>query len=175
MTVERAGLKPGDGVLDVGCGTGELTLVAKAGVGPAGRAVGIDASPEMIEVARQKAARAGVAVDFRVDLVEKMPFADSSFDVVLSSLMMHHLPGDLKRQALVETRRVLKPGGRLFIVDIRRPVSRTSRVLMTLLLHGSMRAGVQDLPPLMRDAGFTDVAEGTIAFRVLGFVRGRAA
>jgi demethylmenaquinone methyltransferase/2-methoxy-6-polyprenyl-1,4-benzoquinol methylase/phosphoethanolamine N-methyltransferase len=92
-------------VLDVGCGTGALTLLAKKHTGSAGQVCGLDASPEMIEVARHKATRAHADVDFRVGVVEQLPYPDGSFDVVLSSLMMHHLPADLKPKALAEIRR----------------------------------------------------------------------
>src|SRR5258708_2533444 len=90
-TAERAGVQPGHPVLDVGCGTGALTLAA--------------------------AERAWATVTFRIGLIERLEFPDQSFDVVLSSLMMHHLTDDLRRRGLLEVRRVLKPGGRVFIVD----------------------------------------------------------
>jgi len=73
-TLEQAQLAPGDRVLDVGCGTGSLALAAKAQVGPEGEVQGIDAAPEMIDVARGKAASAGMDVAFRVGLVEDIPF-----------------------------------------------------------------------------------------------------
>jgi ubiquinone/menaquinone biosynthesis C-methylase UbiE len=82
------------------------------------RVAGIDASPEMIEQARKKAAKENGEIDFRVAPIEKLPYGDGEFDVVLSSLMLHHLPDDLKEQGLAEVRRVLKPGGRLIAVDI---------------------------------------------------------
>jgi ubiquinone/menaquinone biosynthesis C-methylase UbiE len=117
-TLEVAALKAGESVLDVGCGTGQLTRKAATEVGAGSRVAGIDASPEMIETARKKAARTAPEIDFRVAPVEKLPFGDAEFDVVLSSLMLHHLPDDLKAQGLTEVRRVLKPDGRLIAVDI---------------------------------------------------------
>jgi demethylmenaquinone methyltransferase/2-methoxy-6-polyprenyl-1,4-benzoquinol methylase/phosphoethanolamine N-methyltransferase len=174
-TIELAHIQSGDRVLDVGCGTGDLTLAAKAWAGSTSQVCGIDAGSEMIEVARQKAARASVDVDFRVDLVERISFPDESFDVVLSSMMMHHLPGDLKRQALAEIRRVLKSGGHLLIIDAKRPTSRIGQVLTALPLHKSMGIGVQDLPAIMKEAGFVDTEAGDTSFRPLGFVRGRKA
>src|SRR4051812_11706301 len=78
-TAELAQLAPGEAVLDVGCGTGDLTILARRQVGAGGQVVGIDASPEMIEEARRKAARARLAIDYRVDVVEALPFADATF------------------------------------------------------------------------------------------------
>ena len=78
---------------------------------------GIDAAPEMIARSGKKARKAGVEVDFRNALVESLPFRDGQFDVVLSTLMLHHLPGRLRGQCAAEVRRVLKPGGRLLAID----------------------------------------------------------
>jgi demethylmenaquinone methyltransferase/2-methoxy-6-polyprenyl-1,4-benzoquinol methylase/phosphoethanolamine N-methyltransferase len=175
MTLDLAGLGPGQQVLDVGCGTGSLTIAAKGRVGPAGAVHGIDAAPEMIEVARRKAARAGVEVDFRAGVVEDLPFPDASFNVVLSSLMVHHLPGDeLKRRGFAEMRRVLKPSGRLLVVDFEAPASRLLRVLaMALLGHSMMQTSVQSYLPLLGEAGFTQPETGATRYRALAFVRAR--
>jgi SAM-dependent methyltransferase len=96
--VALAELGDGQAVLDVGCGTGTLALAAAALVGAAGRVAGIDPGLRQIARARSKARRAGVAVDFRMGVIEALPFSEGSFDVVTSTLMMHHLPEDLKRQ-----------------------------------------------------------------------------
>jgi ubiquinone/menaquinone biosynthesis C-methylase UbiE len=152
-TVEFAQIAPGEHILDVGCGTGDLTLRAAERAGSTGQVCGIDPGPEMIETARRKAARAQVNVDFRVGVIEQLPYPDASFDVVLSSLMMHHLPADLKPIGLAEIRRVLKPTGRLIIVD------------MKSLLEQ------QGIVPLVKAAGFTRAEMRGLWFNQLGLVR----
>jgi len=137
---DLAAIQPGESVLEVGCGTGQLTQRARARAGSSGLVCGIDPSAEMIRVAREKAQRANLTVDYRVAAVEALPFANGTFDVVLSSLMMHHLPEDLKALGLAEVRRVLKPGGRLLIVDMQRPSGLLSRLALPIVLHGGMAA-----------------------------------
>ncbi len=112
-----ARLSAGENVLDIGCGTGTVAIMAKRQVGQKGQGCGIDASPEMLARASKKARKIGLEVDFRNALVESTPFRDEQFDVVLSTLMLHHLPGILRRQCATEVRRVLKPGGRLLAID----------------------------------------------------------
>ena len=121
MIVEMAKIKPGDKVLDVGCGSGNLTLTAKKYAGTSGTVYGIDAAPQMIEVAREKARRSGLQAIFEVGLIEKLPFPDATFDVVINRLVIHHLPDDLKRRGFAEIFRVLKPGGRIFLADFKPP------------------------------------------------------
>ena len=170
-TVALAGIEPGAHVLEVGCGTGDVALAARVEVGETGSVVGIDPSPEMIGVARSKATRAGRDVTFQLGEIEALAFPDATFDVVLSSLMMHHLPDDLKREGFVEIARVLKPGGRLLIIDMKRPTGRAGQILTHLVMHGHMESGIQNLPPMLRAAGFTDIDTGDTDFRLLGFVR----
>ena len=152
-TVEFAQIAPGERILDVGCGTGDLTLRAAERAGSTGQVCGIDPGPEMIETARRKAARAQAAVDFRVGVIEQLPYPDASFDVVLSSLMMHHLPADLKPIGLAEIRRVLKPTGRLIIVDMKGLLEQ------------------QGIMPLVKAAGFTRTEMRGLWFNQLGLIR----
>jgi ubiquinone/menaquinone biosynthesis C-methylase UbiE len=170
---DLAAIRPGESVLEVGCGTGELTRRARARAGAAAVVCGIDPAAEMIAVARGKSERARLGIDYRVAAIEALPFADASFDVVLSSLMMHHLPEDLKPLGLAEVRRVLKPGGRLLIVDLKRPSGRLAWLSFPLIMHQGMAHGVQDLPAAVTAAGFADVQTGDTRFRPLGFVSAR--
>lgn len=120
-TLEYAGLKPGESVLDAGCGTGVLTMLVADAVGGGGRVVGIDPAAKMIEVAKRNAREGGSRAEFRLATIEELPFEDESFDCALSSLMLHHLPPDLKIKGLREVVRVLRPGGRIVLVDVGRP------------------------------------------------------
>ena len=173
MTIDQTLLKPGESVLDVGCGTGGVTIPAKLRVGLSGKASGIDPSPEMIAVAEQKAQRKGLEIDFRIGVIEALPYPDASFDVVTSSLMMHHLPEHLKVKGLAEIYRVLKPGGRLLILDMMSPKSSTRlRILTSLALHHGLKSGVEDYLGLMEAAGFSETVLLDKRFFILGFVRG---
>lgn len=174
LTVEHALLQPGDDVLDVGCGTGGVTIPARRKVGENGSVAGIDPAPEMIAIARQKASRAGLKIDFRVGVIEALPFPDRIFDVVTSSLMMHHLPKRVQVKGLAEVERVLKPGGRLLIADMMRPnKSSIRRFFISLVLrHGhGMQDGIEDLPELMKAAGLVEIKQLEDRFMTIGFVR----
>ncbi len=160
-SADLARIQPGETVLDVGCGTGNLTIVAGQRAEASGRVYGIDPAPEMIEVARDKARKAGLEVDFQVGVVEKIDFPDDSIDVVLSSLMMHHLPGDLQQKALVEIYRVLKSGGRLLVVDFEPPANPIKRALLKPFLGNHMlHMDNSHLPSLLEKAGFTKLHHG---------------
>lgn len=168
--MEQALIKPGDSVLDVGCGTGEVTLLAKTRA-KAGSVYGIDPAPEMIAVARRKATRKRLDIDFRVGVIESLPFPDSSIDVVTSSLMMHHLPEDLKVRGLAEIYRVLKPGGRLLVADFMRPTgSLLNHLFIAFTRHQSLKSGIEDMQKLLKDAGFRQVNQSDETVLIIGFV-----
>ena len=152
-TANLARMQPGEQVLDVGCGTGTLAMEVQSRVGRAGRVAGVDPGTQQIARARRSAARRHVPIDFQIGMIEQLPFPDQSFDVVFSTLMMHHLPASLKRQGLAEIARVLKPGGRLVIADFKRKQERQGRAARFHAGGSSM----QDLAALVKDAGFSEV------------------
>ncbi len=155
--VERAGIKPGERVLDIGCGTGAQTLPAAEVAGP-GNVAGVDPSPDMLERARQKAAKKGLEIDFRSAAIEKLPFDDGQFNVVLSSFMLHHLPDDVMRAGFAEIHRVLKHGGRLLAIDFTSGRSLIGRV-MGFLGHGHKLDGLNGIKTMLTRAGFSTVEE----------------
>jgi len=172
LTVTLAQIEPGDSVLDVGCGPGSVTIPAKIHTGVNGQVAGIDPSPEMITVARRKAANKGLDIDFRVGVIEALPFPEASFDVVTSSLMFHHLPGKLQVRGLAETYRVLKPGGRILIADFM-PSKTTflGQIVLALSMHRGTKFGMENLPALLGGSQFTQVSLLKEQFLVVGFIR----
>ena len=175
MIIEMAKIKPGDKVLDVGCGTGNLTLTAKRYAGASGSVYGIDASPEMIEVARKKARRSGSEAVFEVGLIEKIAYPDATLDVVISRLVIHHLPDGLKRQGFAEILRVLKPGGLFFLADFNPPTNPVlAHIISALVGHRMMmQSNVWGIPPMLTETGFVDVASGPTRSAFLAFVSGK--
>jgi ubiquinone/menaquinone biosynthesis C-methylase UbiE len=166
--VELAQLKPGEVVLDVGCGTGSLAIAAKRRVGAAGSVHGVDASPEMVDRARRKTTKTGVEVAFQTAIVEALPFPDASFDVVLSTLVLHHLPSAVRQQGVREMRRVLKPEGRVLAVDFVTPAPERRGLLARLHRHGHL--AVQDIVELLSEVGLRIVEIGSVGISDLQFV-----
>ncbi|MFQ5962547.1 MAG: class I SAM-dependent methyltransferase [Candidatus Methylomirabilales bacterium] len=127
-------------------------------------------------MARRNALKAGVDVDFQVGLAEAIPFPNGMFDMVVSQLAIHHLPGDLKQRAFTEISRVLKPDGRCLIIDFEPPKTLPRRFLARVVLgSGMMQTDVRDYRALLEEAGFNNVETGQTRYRMLSFVRGRVA
>lgn len=167
-TLDLAELKAGESVLDIGCGTGTLAVAAKRRVGPAGRVCGVDASLEMLARARRKACKAAADVDFRNGIVEALPFPDGQFDVVLSTVMLHHLGRKARLQCAHEVQRALKPGGRILAVDFARPADRKKGLLDHFHHHGYVN--LQDLIALLTEAGLKTLKSGAVGIGDLQFV-----
>jgi ubiquinone/menaquinone biosynthesis C-methylase UbiE len=162
-----AKLKPGESVLDVGCGTGTLAIAAKRSVGPTGQVCGIDASPEMIARAGKKTMKPRVQVDFKIAMAESLPFPDAHFDAVLSTVMFHHLPGKLRRKCAGEIRRVLKPGGRVLVVDFGTSRSQKKGIVAHFHRHGHVT--LDEILSVLNDAGLKIVESGAVGISDLQF------
>jgi arsenite methyltransferase len=157
-----ASLKPGEVVVDLGSGGGLDVFLAARKVGPAGRAIGIDMTPEMIELARNNAARAtgpdGAAlanVEFHQATIDRMPLADASVDCVISNCVLNLVPD--KPAAFREIARVLKPGGRLAASDIALKRRLPPEVAGDLMAYVGCIAGailIDDYRQALLDAGF---------------------
>jgi ubiquinone/menaquinone biosynthesis C-methylase UbiE len=172
--LEQAALQPGQHVLDVGCGTGTLAIAACLRA-PGIRVSTLDADPAILSIAAGKARRAGVDISFDLGRSTTLPYADESFDSVLSSLFFHHLATDDKLTTLREMHRVLRPAGELHVADWGRAgglVSRTAFLAIQLLdgfdTTSDNIAGL--LPLLFTSTGFCQVEETRRIPTALGIV-----
>src|SRR5689334_15310780 len=152
-------------LLEIGCGTGNLLVRAKHDH-PQLEAVGCDPDPRALDRARRKSN----AIRFEQGYAERLPYADGEFDRVLSSMMLHHVNDDAKTVAAAEVFRVLRPGGRLHVVDIGGDTT-TDRGLMARLIRRNHHAAGNlgdAIPRLLRGAGFDCTELATQPHRILG-------
>ena len=164
-----AGLQPGERVLDIGCGTGTLAITAKRQVGPKGTVCGVDASAEMLARAEKKARRLGVDVSFKNGLAQRLPVPDAHFDVVVSTVMVHHLPKNSRREMAGEIRRVLKPGGRVLVIDFGREGENRKSIFDRI--HGRHgRVDLIEVVDLLSSAGLKISESGAVGMLGLHFV-----
>jgi len=151
-----ANLKPGEVVVDLGSGGGLDVFLAAKKVGPAGKAIGIDMTPEMIERARANSRASGFAnVEFYQSTIDKLPLADASADCVISNCVVNLAPD--KPAVFREIFRVLKPGGRLAISDIALKAELPEAVASSMAAYVGCIAGairIEDYKKGLLDAGF---------------------
>lgn len=168
-------VQPGFRVLDLGCGTGTLALMVKRAV-PAAFICGMDADPRAIDIARNKALREAIPIEFQIGLAQQLPYRDRRFDRVLSTLFLHHLSHEGKRAAFAEIARVLKPGGELHLADFALPANPLMRACFSLVRKFDGMETTEDnvlgrLPEMIRSSGLKDVRETARYSTVLGTIR----
>ena len=158
--VEQGDVQPGHRVLDVGCGTGNLTLLIEERH-PDADITGLDPDPKALARARRKAERVAASICFDTGFGGELPYPDASFDRVFSSFMLHHLEPDEKQRMLAEALRVLRPGGSLHVIDFGGSTTRADGFVARLLhSDGHLRGNFGGrIPILMDTAGFTDPTE----------------
>jgi SAM-dependent methyltransferase len=158
--VALASLKPGETVLDLGSGAGFDAFLAARAVGPTGRVIGVDMTPEMVAKARANAKKgAYTQVEFRLGEIEVLPVADATVDVVISNCVINLCPD--KRPVYKEAYRALRPGGRLAVSDVVAREKLPEEVMRDLALHTGCLAGAtlhSDLLQILEEAGFTEAS-----------------
>jgi arsenite methyltransferase len=167
--IALASLKAGETVLDLGSGAGFDCFLAADRVGPTGKVIGVDMTPEMIERARENARRDDVQnVEFRFGDIEHLPVEDGSVDVIISNCVINLAPD--KSLVFREAFRVLRPGGRLMVSDIVLTKPLPDFVKNSVAAYIGCVAGAalrEDYLEAMRQAGFSDVTvQGEVPFPV---------
>ncbi|MBI2831522.1 MAG: methyltransferase domain-containing protein [Chloroflexi bacterium] len=169
--VGQARIQKRQRVLDLGCGTGTLAILIKE-MRPDAEVIGLDADPQVLEMARVKIARAALGIRLNEGMSFELPYADSSFDRVLSSFVFHHLTRENKARTLRDVFRVLQPGGELHVADFGKPDNAlmylVSRVMQMFEEVSDNIGGL--LPGMFRDAGFEQVEETARYMTFLGTV-----
>lgn len=154
-----ASLKPGEVVVDLGCGGGFDAFLAAHEVGETGRVIGIDMTPTMISKARSNAEKGNFTnVEFRLGEIEHLPIADNTADIIISNCVINLSPN--KSQVFADALRILKPGGRLAISDVVASAEMPEEMKNDPLLHAGCMAGaslIDELEVMMGEAGFSDI------------------
>ena len=169
--LQQAGILPGETVLDVGCGTATLALMAKQ-MNPETTVIGLDVDSRILEIARHKAQVLGVEITLHEGDASRLPYPNHCMDRLLSSFLFHHLATENKQQSVAEAFRVLRPGGELHVLDFGRPHNIYSLLVSYVLRWAEeMDDNVQGrLPEMFLDAGFVAVEESTRFTTLFGTV-----
>jgi len=170
--ITQADLADDHTILDVGCGTGTLACRIKQRY-PSSRIYGLDGDKNILEIAKRKAEKANINIQFDPGLSYELPYPDNTFDRVVTSLFFHHLTLSQKERTLMEILRVLKTGGELHIADWGRPDNVLMRILFyqVQLLDGftTTHENVKGLlPGIIRNSGFDAVRINTVIQTIFG-------
>lgn len=167
-----SGTRPGDHVLDVGCGTGVLTRAVARCAAPGGSVIGVDPSEEALARARRTTRLDNCT--FQAGSAEALDLPDTDYDIVVSSLMIHHLPDQDRARALAEMSRVLRPGGRILIAEFRPPSNPIVKRLIRPVVSPAMKTNpIHLLEPMLTATGFDQVTSGDLRpwIRFVGAVK----
>jgi SAM-dependent methyltransferase len=165
-----ARIAPGDHVLDIGCGTGTQAIAAWHLCQPGGTVTGADISAKMLAVARRKAGRAGADIAFHCADSTELPFGDGRFDVATITTVMHMLPENRLRRCLGDAHRILKPGGRLLLIDYAGETKDRRHWSARHGPHGRFDLRALRMP--LTELGFRNVESGPLGWLDLHFMRG---
>jgi len=156
--IEQAAIQPGYRLLEIGCGTGNLSILAKR-LYPSAEVVGIDPDSKALSMAQKKAQRAGLDIEFQEAFSDQLSFPEASIDNVFSAFMLHHIQPESKIPSLQEVLRLLKPGGALLLADFEsgehprgHHFGRTHHQSEESRFHHS-------ISDLMQEAGFANVSK----------------
>lgn len=155
--LDQAALRPGQRILEIGCGTGSLVIMIKH-LYPRVDVIGLDPDPRALARARRKVSREALCIQFDQGFADQIPYPDASFEHVFSSFMFHHLPPDEKSKTLHSVRRVLKPAGEFHMVDFEGPED-GSHGFLAHLLHSNHRLednSERRVLSLLGQSGFSD-------------------
>ena len=171
--IDRLGIAGTEKVLDAGCGTGALLMTLKERY-PGVVASGLDPDETALEIAKRKSKGKGLDIKWHLGFMEGMPFEDGSFDIVISTLAFHHINPEKKLQALMECRRVLRPTGRMVLVDIAPDETGfLGRLVYRILSMFEHLMKVDQIMAMMKEAGFSEVRNLERYGHGVTFIEGR--
>jgi ubiquinone/menaquinone biosynthesis C-methylase UbiE len=158
--IRQINLQLGDRILDLGCGTATLLMMLKT-VEPAAEVIGLDADEKVLAIAQRKIQAAGLDIQLDQGMAYQIPYPESNFNQVISSLVIHHLTLDNKRRAFKEVYRVLQPGGQFHIADFGCPRHLWARLINPIMkgFEETRENFAGELPALLSEAGFIEVQE----------------
>ena len=164
--IQQANIQPGMKVLDLGCGTGTLTVMIKRAY-PEAEVTGLDGDPQVLDIAREKSR--DLSIQWDEGLASSLPYPDSVFQRVVTSLVIHHLVTDDKRRAFKEIYRVLKPPGELHLIDFGAPPAPFMRFLSRYIrLEETADNFAGLIPHFITEAGFGSVIEAEHFVTIFG-------